>query len=130
MRLLFNGKLIFIERGEMKTTKADFNAFKKAFLEYVELFGLKDYRICFNHESLGGDTYASLTYDVGDRWVVARLNTNVGSFWEGPKEDAKHEALHLLLASISVFAKERFITEDQIRIEVESIVVRLEKVIK
>ena len=37
-----SGFMVFIDKGMvMKTTKAEFNQFKKAFMEYVELFGLK-----------------------------------------------------------------------------------------
>ena len=113
----------------MKTSKADFSEFKKAFKEYVELFGLKMYTVYYYHEKIDG-AYAGIEIDNSGMAAQVKLSTEVDKDWDNSRNSAKHEAIHLLISNLGALAKSRFITPDQVYEENERIVAVLEKVIK
>lgn len=115
-----------------KTTKAEFNRFKKEFKSWVEEFGLKGYRVEFSHEILNG-SYAETKVD--EQGKVAKVSYGLEltkidqEFTEGPESDAKHEAIHLLLHRIGFLGEQRWTASDEIRDEAEKLVTILEKVL-
>jgi len=113
----------------MKTSKADFSEFKKAFKEYVELFGLKMYTVYYYHEKIDG-AYAGIEIDNSGMAAQVKLSTEVDKDWDNSRNSAKHEAIHLLISNLGALAQSRFITPDQVYEENERIVAVLEKVIK
>jgi len=85
----------------MKTTKADFNLFKKAFIAWQNKLGLTQYDAYFEHVKLDG-LYAQVYIDQMGKTVAARFNTDIGAgLVSKPEDDAKHEAIHLLLSRLS-----------------------------
>lgn len=116
----------------MKTTKADFEEFKAAFLKYADLFGLKDYQFAFRHEKLH-ENYAEIRQSEPSKWMVVCLSTewkdDESDLWVSPEHSAKHEAIHALLCRFSYLAKSRTVIPADINDEEEGIVRVLEKVI-
>ena len=116
----------------MKISKAYFNRFKKAFLEWQRKFGLTQYDVVFFHEplekkiakieinELGKNASVSLTTELNGRDVEAD---------DGPESHAKHEALHLLLYRLVWLGGARYIENDDLREEWEALVRRLEKML-
>ena len=125
-----NGSMYVVcgKENELKTSKAEFNEFKKAFLEYVELFSLKGYRIIFEHVELK-DEYAQINRDHDGRVVVVKFNLRKYVDMGSPTDEARHEAIHLLLTGLHYWASCRYVLPDQINNEEEKIVRVLEKVI-
>ncbi len=119
-----------------KTTKAEFNRFKKAFVYWQERLGLTQYRIDFFHEKLrqndGTTYYAQAQIFEKDKFVKVSLTTEVQdkSVDEGPEAHARHEVFHLLIHRLTWLGESRFLDEYEIEDEAEAIVVRLEKVLK
>ena len=114
----------------MKTTKADFEEFKKWFLYYQDLFGLKNFDVTFLHKKVNG-IYASCDVQ-GDTTAVVMLNNQTSKDDIGVppmKELARHEAAHLLLGRLKKMACTRFMNPDEIDREEERVVTILEKVI-
>lgn len=115
-----------------KTTKAEFNRFKKTFEKYQRLLGLTDWIVYFRHENLNG-AYARIGTNTKGRVAVVTFcdEMEIKEFenWKGLELDAKHEALHLMLADLDAVANVRYTTEEEINIEEEKIVRRLEKLI-
>ncbi|KKN77220.1 hypothetical protein LCGC14_0361980 [marine sediment metagenome] len=115
-----------------KTTKAEFNRFKKEFQYWVEKFGLKGYKVYFFHKALDGSyaetkvneqgKVATVTYGL----ELTKIDCEVG---DGPEADAKHEAIHLLLHKIGFLGEQRWTASDEIRDEAERLVIVLEKVL-
>lgn len=113
-----------------KTTKKDFNCFKKWVYYYVNAFGLKGYEIHVKHKPLN-DLYATTSWDIVARYAVFYLNT----VWyknmekktvQALKELAFHEVCHILLGRINVLADMRHIGEREVEEEMHSIIRRLE----
>lgn len=115
-----------------KTTKENFKDFKKACVQYADLLGLKEYKICFLHEKLE-ESYARI--EVNHRGMVAwialttEFEKDVLNGWCGPTTHAKHEILHLLVSRLVYLGESRFIAPDEITTEEERVVRRLESVI-
>ena len=85
----------------MKTTKADFNAFKKSFIDWQNKLGLTQYDVCFEHAVLKS-LYAQITTNQMGKTATVRLNRDTGTgVVSKPQDDAKHEAIHLLLSRLS-----------------------------
>jgi len=96
-----------------KTTKAEFNRFKKEFLRWQERLGLHHYRVCFKHEKLEHD-YAAVHVDESGCIATVFLTTDIGTGsaaeigWSGPEWHGKHEAIHLLLWRLGWLGYQRF----------------------
>ena len=119
----------------MKTSKAYFNRFKKAFIEWQNRLGLTQYRIDFLHESLkDGDStfYARAQIWEKEKFVKVWLTREIQSpeVDEGPESHALHEVLHLLIHRLTWIGEARYCMENEIDDEAESVVVRLEKVLQ
>lgn len=116
----------------IKTSKTDFERFKKAFLKYVKLFGLTGYRVTFHHIPLDDD-YARLQTNEESKSAEVQLTSRFDSAakkaYSGPKGEAKHEALHLLINRLVWLGRCRFVKPDDFYEEEEKLVRTLEKVI-
>jgi len=111
----------------MKTTKKQFEQFQAEFLKWVDKFGLKQYKIYFDHAKLN-DNYAEIhTEQIAKHARVKMCKDADDSF--DPASSAKHEAIHLLLAKLSYMAECRFLSNSEVSDEEESIVRILEKVL-
>ncbi len=114
----------------MKTSKAYFNRFMAEFLRWQQLLGLTQYRIVFHHRKLDGN-YAVM--EVKERGKLAQVSLCTAiedpAVDEGPEAHAKHEAIHLLIHRLSWLGGSRYITDDDLDEECESLVTRLEKVL-
>ena len=117
----------------MKTSKAYFNRFKKAFLYWQEKLGLTQYSVSFFHEKLEGE-YAKIKIEemakIADVFLNTELEGRSLQADEGPEANAKHEVLHLLTHRIVWLGGARYIENNDLVEEWEAIVVRLEKVLK
>ncbi len=112
-----------------KTTDDDFKDFQNAFMQYVELLNLRDWRITFTRKPLN-DCFAELLSDPEGCCATASLSTEID---DGAKRhfnaaaSGKHEAIHLLLVKLQHLAQSRFVSESQISTETERLVRILEK---
>lgn len=115
-----------------KTTKAEFNRFKKEFEYWVEKFGIKGYRVYFFHKVLDGSYAESKVNEAGKVVTVTyglELTEIDRECGDGPESDAKHEAIHVLLHRIGFLGEQRWTASDEIRDEAEKLVIILEKVL-
>ena len=116
--------------GIYQTSDADFRYFQKRFQYWVDFYGLKEWKIYFNHEDVEA-AYAYIYIKALGRCCTVYLSVD----WtqkpskEKLNESAFHEATHLLLGKIDTLSRDRYITEDQINNEIHGIVRVLEKVI-
>jgi hypothetical protein len=117
---------------ELKTTAGEFEIFKKTFLKYVDLFGLKNYRITFQHIKLD-ENYAEIQRDCDSFSAIVRFTNYLEDCnkleYGSPEIHAKHEAIHLLLTFLVWKAQSKYITPTEIDQAEESLVRVLEKVI-
>jgi hypothetical protein len=119
----------------MKTSKKDFERFKKEFMRWVEIFGLKGYNLRFWHNKLD-DRYAQIGGDEKGKQADISYNTELYSDvvnsknYATPKHCGKHEAIHLLLNRLVQLAYNREIRFAEIDEEAEKLVRILEKVLK
>ena len=95
----------------MKTTKKDFQEFKKWITYYQDMFNLKNFRItCFHgHDDAPSDSFAAIWYDVR----VGAADVVFCSDYDSQsakilniRRVAKHEMVHLLLSEIVHLARE------------------------
>lgn len=117
----------------MKVSKAYFNRFKKAFLYWQREFGLTQYEISFFQKYLKY-SYSEIKIKEIGKIADVFLTTKISGLDKeadiGPEENAKHEAIHLLLYRLVWLGSARYIEQTDINEEWEAIVRRLEKVIK
>lgn len=109
----------------------DFVAFQKYFKEYQQKFGLNGYKVFFEYTPLT-DSYADITRVDNNMVVTVRLNstsTKKDLKERSLKQSAKHEALHLLLWKLERMARERYVSEIELDLISEELVIILEGVI-
>jgi hypothetical protein len=115
----------------MKTTKAQFEQFKGAFLKYQELLGLQQYKVYFTHEK-DDDNFATIRAHPESAAAEVNFGAECGKIdlpFLDPSGSGKHEAMHLLLAKIRYLADKRYCMAREIDEEDEFITRVLEKVI-
>lgn len=100
---------------------------------YQKIFGLMNWRITvYLHDKLEDDGHicnGQCEYDL--KGMYAKLHVSKGQVKSrGLREVVKHELLHLLLARFNLLAKARYLFNDDLEIEDESIVRVLEKVVE
>lgn len=113
----------------MKTTKKDFETFQAEFMRWVDKLGLKRYKIWFYHRDTKG-AYASIkVYESGKGAAVyfSRHLHKDDSVGHSPKDSAKHEAIHLLLHRIQHLGECRYLFDNELQDEAESLVRILEQ---
>jgi hypothetical protein len=113
----------------MQTTKKDFKRFRDEFNRWVQILGLNDYKIYFDHRRLD-DVFANIVID--ERGKVATVTmtkelspVNAEVFF--PEEHAKHEAIHLLLNKLFWLGTCRYVRDAELQDEWERLVRVLEK---
>ena len=89
-----------------RTTRKDFEVFKKSFRTWQKRLGLTDWRICFEHGDPGKDAYACLWINTAGRIATVALARelemkSVDMIGWDPRAHGRHEALELLLASMA-----------------------------
>ena len=110
----------------------DFSDFKRYFKEYQNLFGLSGYKVYFKHEELN-KSFANITINLGEMVATVRLNNKLPDKdkpHKDVKNDAKHEALHLLIGRLDLNASCRYATENEIYESAEELVHKLEGLIR
>jgi hypothetical protein len=111
-----------------QTTKAMFNRFKKEFNRLVPILGINGYKFYFFHEKL--DNYAEVHINEPGRCVSIIYGLNPTSCdATTPEDNAKHEAIHVLIHRLSWLGEQRFTAPDEINHETEKLVIKLEGII-
>ncbi len=116
----------------MRTTKAEYEAFKSYCVDYQTTLGLKNWGLYFEHTKLK-TAYAQTAWSTNAMAATIKFTTN----WDNtrPKNDleikrvALHEVLHVLLAPLVSEAEFRYSTEDAIQMAEHSIVRQLESLV-
>lgn len=101
----------------MKTTPEHFEIFKQECEKWIEIFGLKDWKIEFRHEEHLDNTTASLWASSVDRLAVIYLDPDWKHQEITPEAldlSAFHEVCELLIAPLTICAKARYVSEDEI----------------
>ena len=119
-----------MKEKDRKTTKKEFEEFKRGFNETVEILGLKGYQIYFFHEDLKKESFADITIDQEGMIASARFNlVDRGRIHveHTPYGSGVHEALHLLMARLYDLTTSRYVNREEIIEAEHDIVRRLEK---
>jgi hypothetical protein len=112
----------------MRTTKKDFQMFKKECEVWIERFGLLDWDVHFFHDDLPEGMYAGTSGWYKPKNAEISLNTNVSKDYYSPKcikETAFHEVCELLLMELRIIAQTRYIQEEDIDHACHGIIQRL-----
>ena len=116
----------------MKTTKQHFELYKKTCLELMDEYKLDDYDVFFEWVGTGS---ALATCRVHIHGIVTfSLNYEITINKEDKINDliksaAKHEVIHCLIGRYVSLAEDRFTTEDELTVEEEHLVRKLEKLL-
>jgi len=120
--------------GIMKTTKADFELFCREAEKWIEIFGLKDWEVKFNHLKGNGQDYAVCSTNPDGRTAKIELYKT----WPEPdikkteneiKTSAFHEVCHIFLETLVSCARARFIMSHELEEAGHGIIRTLEKVL-
>jgi len=118
---------------ETKTTKKHFEHFKKCFLIYANMWGLKEWRFDFVHDDCGL-ALSTVNYDTSNKVVTVAFCRESGRLppltMKEVRETAKHEVHEMVVAELSVLAHDRFTTEDEIVRVRHTLVRRMDNVVK
>jgi len=114
-----------------QTTKAMFNRFKKEFNRLIPILGINGYKFYFEHRDLPGSFAEVHINQAGHAvTVVYGLNIEEGDYpGVTPEENAKHEAIHVLISRLGYLGEGRYIGSSEIDDEQERLVRILEKII-
>lgn len=116
----------------MKTTKKDFEEFKKWVKYYIEKFHLIDYDYYFDHADIG-EANARVSIRIIARVATFQLNTKIDPRDREDGKDmkyyARHEVCHLLIADVSNLVG-GFVTEDESNRADEALTVKLTKLLE
>lgn len=119
----------------MKTTKKHFELFKKECQKWIDRFNLDSWE--FFIEMKPEDEVESrarckpqitgrvVTIDFSDEWFGFKKITD-----QDIRQSAKHEVIHVLIAEVSDLHFQIFRSEDEVARAAESLVNKLEKIIK
>lgn len=122
-----------MEEKKVRTSKRDFQLFKKEFEKWADILDLKSYQLYFYHDPLDG-SYARISVDesgkVADIIYSSKLSKTAAEMSSGPASHALHEVLHLLLNRLESLGKERFTGSSEIDDEGERLVRLLRKVLQ
>ena len=116
----------------MKTTKKDFELFKKECEKWIKKLGLDNKRVTIYWSDLEPETAACIYRDLLQASVEIHLCKDYESHTltdEKIKGHAKHEVIHLLLADLSVYAGSRYVTQQELQKSEEELVRKLEKLL-
>ena len=114
----------------MKTSKADFIYFKARCEHWIEVLGINDWDVEYNHLEITADArYIGNCVNRGCTLILA-------TEWEKREvtkaklnKFALHEVIHLLLGEMSGIGQARYMTEDEFDTAEHAVVNRLIKVL-
>ena len=108
----------------MKTTKKDFELFKKECQDWIDILGLKDWEVRFKYEFVSDDNFAETEFNTIQRWVDIKLNMEwpIKPTNQEIKKAAFHEALELRFADIRMIASSRSFDQDALTGETHKII--------
>lgn len=95
-----------------KTTKKDFKLFKKECRKWIEVFGLKNWCVRYEHTQLN-DCLANILWNTNGMTATIRLGTErpkLAACKTEIRRSAFHEVCHILLAKYYTIAQSRIIT--------------------
>lgn len=114
----------------MKTTKAQFNRFKREFLRGWRLLGLTHYALRFVHHLDEQDSYAMINVDEPGKVALIsmahELRTELAKANFSPENTAWHEVFHLLTWRLCWLGEGPETTKAEINDECEAVARRLE----
>ncbi len=113
------------------TAERDFEIFKREFTKYQRLFGLSGWKVRFKHGA-SDEYFASIESDFGQCVATVFLNTDLPAKdrdFRDVRGNAKHEAIHLLLARLEGEARARYTNPSAVTESLEATVHRLEGLI-
>lgn len=117
------------------TTKSDFELFKAESEKWIDIFGLKDWEVKYNHRDGNGQDYACFSSNPENRCVT------LGLYKKWPKSDkvkktsdeirlsAFHEVCHIFLETLASCARTRFIMSHELDESCHGIIRTLERVL-
>lgn len=115
----------------MKTTAKHLALFERECQKWVDKFGLKGWDLCFDHiDTTNTDQNFAIEWNLEGRCATLALHKNVS---ETPSDNAMkkiafHVAGHLFLSRLEELATSRFVTQNEIKEEIEAIIRTLENV--
>ena len=114
-----------------KTSKANFNKFKREFLWWMDKLDLNGYEVYFEHQPIKG-SYATITINESGKVATvtySSLMEKIDYDSDDPERSAKHEAIHLLIHRLQFLGRERFVGSEEMEHETERITRVLEKIL-
>ena len=114
-----------------KTSKKDFNTFKREFNKWQKLFGCQHWDIEFHHVILKGkeDVQAEIVCDPESCTASCYYNLEKTDGGVPAETVGKQEAIHMLLSMFFNLADRRYLNKEQLDDEEEKLVMKLEKLI-
>ena len=109
----------------------DFELFQTEFRKWQQKFGLTGYKVYFKYEPMEG--FADIKINQGEMVVTVKLNSNLpdkAKPFNDIKQNAKHEALHLLVGRLEQDGRYRYSSENEIYEATEELVYKLEGLIE
>ena len=117
----------------MKLSQEHFKLFRDECEKYLDLFGLKSWRVFYELKRLK-DSFGNAQWKYAGRVATITLATDFpkpfDSLEEQIKQTALHECLEILLAPISSMAGDRHFDQIDFEKEIHSVIRTLEKIIK
>jgi len=111
------------------TTKKQFDVFIKECDRYIDIFGLSEYFVLYQHVKIEKDEWqAGCTVDFEGLNAIISLSNDVVLTDYEIMAAAKHEILELLLAKLDKIMKARTVTEAEIVEERHKVINRLLRV--
>ena len=113
-----------------RTTAKQFAQFKREFLRWQEKLWCQDWEVYFSLATIGCE-YARIEFDLTTRVATAFLAKKIPaeSAPLRPKENAKHEAIHLLTAELAWLASQKKADQDRIYSANEALTHKLERLL-
>ena len=116
-----------------KTSKKQFKVYIDACQKWINIFGLKSYRIVFRHTPLGPDTAAQCTWAIDSGTAYLDFNANIDEDDDFSdceiKRYALHEVLHLVFGRVHTLAGCRYTTDDEVNQEFHALIRLFENVL-
>ena len=117
----------------MKTSKKDFDIFKKECERWIEFFGLKDYSVRILHENTEGGGEANIWTDEFQKCATIKQSIDLKHECLRTKEEIKraafHEVCHLLLSDLYFKATCRYLSDSELDGTEHAIIQRLENLV-
>ncbi len=110
-----------------KTTKQDFEQFKKECQKWIKFWGLTEYRFYYYHDELDG-SFAQVGWSINGKVATVTFNKNIDEDKNQIdfKKSAFHEVCEILLAELDTLMRERYLAKNQIEGAFHTVIRRLE----